>query len=80
MPFITGMFQSSSTASGMAARHHARASMPSAASAISKPMSSRTRRATLRITRLSSTTRQVFTACSNSGRHRASGLVKERFA
>ena len=48
----------------MAARHQASASMPSAASAISKPMSSNARRATLRITRLSSTTRQVFTARS----------------
>jgi len=59
--FITGMFQSSRIASGMAARHQASASTPSAASATSKPISSRMRRATFRTTRLSSTTRQDFT-------------------
>ena len=54
------MDQSTSTASGMAVRQKARASMPSQASAVSKSSASRMRRATLRTTRLSSTTRHIF--------------------
>ena len=64
-PSITGICQSSSTAWGMWVRHQASASAPSPASATSKPRSSRIRRATLRMTRLSSTTRQVFTPANS---------------
>jgi hypothetical protein len=54
-PFITGMFQSSKIASGMLLRQRSSASCPSPASSTAKLMSSRMRRATLRITVLSST-------------------------
>src|SRR5712671_5994639 len=56
------MFQSSSTASGNWRWHAASASSPSSASEISNSSPSRKRRATLRITLESSTTRQVFIA------------------
>src|SRR5436305_12930818 len=56
------MFQSSSTASGNAPRHCSRACCPSSASMILKSRPSRIRRATLRMTLESSTTRQVFIA------------------
>src|SRR5262245_19863133 len=54
------MFQSSSTASGSRFWHALSASSPSSASEISKSSPSRMRRATLRITLESSTTRHVF--------------------
>src|SRR5579883_480488 len=60
MPFITGMFQSSRTTSGILRRHASMAILPSAASSMAKCRSSRMRRATLRTTRESSTTRQDF--------------------
>src|SRR5258707_5176359 len=56
------MFQSSSTASGSLLWHTVRACSPSSASEISNCNPSRMRRATLRITLESSTTRQVFIA------------------
>src|SRR5262249_1778938 len=56
------MFQSSSTASGSLFWHALSASSPSSASEISNSSPSRMRRATLRITLESSTTRQVFIA------------------
>src|SRR6185437_8478724 len=59
-PFITGMFQSSSTTSGIFLRQASRASLPSAASSMTKCISSRMRRATFRTTRESSTMRQDF--------------------
>src|SRR6516165_676503 len=58
------MFQSSSTASGMWRRQTSSACSPSSASDISKSRPSRIRRATLRITLESSTTRQFFIAPS----------------
>src|ERR1044072_1439075 len=57
---MTGMFQSSNTASGIARLHASSAFSPSSASAIWKSRPSRMRRATLRMTLESSTTRQVF--------------------
>src|SRR6476660_7105347 len=54
------MFQSSSTASGIALRHCSSACCPSSASVILKSRPSRMRRATLRMTLESSTTKQVF--------------------
>src|SRR5438105_10170481 len=57
---MTGMFQSSRTASGMASLQDASACSPSSASVIWKSMSSRMRRAIFRTTLESSTTRQVF--------------------
>src|SRR6185295_15113478 len=62
------MVQSSKIASGIVRRHACSASSPSPASSISKRMSSRMRRATLRITRLSSTTRQRFMESSSWNR------------
>src|SRR3954451_3600479 len=59
-PSITGMFQSSSTASGNALRHCSSACCPSSASLILKSRPSRMRRATFRMTLESSTTKQVF--------------------
>src|SRR5215813_2549653 len=57
---MTGMFQSSSTASGMSRLHASSACCPSSASVMPKLRPSRMRRATLRMTLESSTTRQVF--------------------
>src|SRR5947207_8011830 len=54
------MFQSRSTASGMRARQTSSACSPSSASWFSNSSPSRIRRATLRMTLESSTTRQVF--------------------
>src|SRR6185436_7596939 len=56
------MFQSSSTASGNALRQCSSATCPSSASMILKSSPSRIRRATLRMTLESSTTKQVFIA------------------
>src|SRR5204863_1529088 len=58
------MFQSSSTASGMRPRQASSACSPASASEISNSSPSRIRRATLRMTLESSTTRQVFIAAS----------------
>ena len=60
IPLITGMFQSSRITSGRLARQKVSASCPSAASSTEKDMLSRICRATLRMTLLSSTTRQDF--------------------
>ncbi|MNT70498.1 hypothetical protein D3C72_2088950 [compost metagenome] len=60
MPFITGMFQSSRMASGILCAQASMACLPSSASVQAKCSSSRIFRATLRTTRLSSTTRQTF--------------------
>jgi hypothetical protein len=49
-PSITGMFQSSRTASGMARLHASSAFAPSSASMMLKPISSRIRRAIFRTT------------------------------
>src|SRR5690349_10973332 len=57
---MTGMFQSSRTASGMARLHTSSAFSPSSASTIWKSRLSRMRRATLRMTLESSTTRHVL--------------------
>src|SRR6476620_9974298 len=54
------MFQSSRTASGMARLHASSAFAPSSASTIWKSRPSRIRRATLRMTLVSSTTRHVL--------------------
>ena len=62
MPVITGMFQSSRMASGICAAQASIACLPSSASVQAKFSSSRILRATLRTTRLSSTTRQDFIA------------------
>ena len=62
MPSITGMFQSSSTPSGILRLQASRASLPSAASSISNSSSWSIFRATKRMTLESSTTRQVFMA------------------
>src|SRR5215475_6705993 len=59
-PSITGMFQSSSTASGIARLQTSSAFSPSSASTIWKSRPSRIRRATLRMTLESSTTRHVL--------------------
>src|SRR6218665_3240983 len=59
-PFMLGMFQSSKTASGMAFVTASTARRPSSASSHNMCRSSTILRATLRITRLSSTTRHVF--------------------
>src|SRR4051812_25630607 len=58
------MFQSSSTASGISARHASSACKPSSASPILKFIPSRIRRATFLMTLESSTTKQVFIAAS----------------
>src|SRR5215470_704560 len=58
------MFQSSRTASGSWRWHSPNACSPSSASVISNSKPSRIRRATLRMTLESSTTRQVFIAAS----------------
>src|SRR3546814_3816359 len=60
IPLITGMFQSSSTTSGIAASHCVSASRPSHASETDIWSDSRMCRATFRITLESSTTRQLF--------------------
>src|SRR3546814_10036923 len=60
MPLITGMFQSSSTTSGIAASHCVSSSRPSHASETDIWSDSRMCRATFRITLESSTTRQLF--------------------
>src|SRR5690348_5020795 len=57
---MTGMFQSSSTASGISRLQASSAFSPSSASVIWKSSPSRILRATLRMTLESSTTRQVF--------------------
>src|SRR6266446_3514703 len=57
---MTGMFQSSRTASGMARLHASSAFAPSSASTIWKSRPSRIRRATFRMTLESSTTRHVL--------------------
>src|SRR4051794_37799310 len=57
---MTGMFQSSRTASGMARLQASSAFSPSSASMIWKSRPSRMRRATFRMTLESSTTRHVF--------------------
>src|SRR6478609_4521703 len=57
---MTGMFQSSRTASGMARVHICSACSPSSASTTWKSRPSRIRRAILRITLESSTTRHVL--------------------
>src|SRR3990170_5513147 len=62
---ITGMFQSSSTASGIDIRHWSSASRPFSASEAVKRSSSRMRLATLRMTALSSTTKQCFMRSSS---------------
>ena len=72
IPLITGMFQSSSTTSGTAARQLSSASRPSPASLTVKLSVSRMWRATLRITLESSTTRQVFMG-RGSIRHQGRG-------
>src|SRR5690242_13568459 len=64
---MTGMFQSSSTASGSARLHASSAFSPSSASTISKSISSRMRRAIFRTTLESSTTRQVLISVSPVG-------------
>src|SRR5258708_15851166 len=61
---ITGMFQSSSTASGIARLQASNAFSPSSASTIWKSRPSRIRRATFRMTLESSTTRHVLMAAS----------------
>src|SRR5580704_1835952 len=58
------MFQSSRTASGMPLRQASSACSPSSASTIWKSSRSRIRRATLRMTLESSTTKQVFISAS----------------
>src|SRR5690242_8765302 len=58
------MFQSSSTASGIARLHASSAFSPSSASTIWKSNPSRMRRATFRMTLESSTTRQVLMTAS----------------
>src|SRR5262245_35794591 len=58
------MFQSSRMASGMTPRQASIACSPSSASEIDKSKPSRIRRATLRITLESSTTKQVFMTSS----------------
>src|SRR5215475_383928 len=63
-PSITGMFQSSSTASGIARLQISSAFSPSSASTIWKSRPSRIRRATFRITLESSTTRHVLIVAS----------------
>src|SRR5882724_4577895 len=73
------MFQSSRTASGMAVLQTSSAFSPSSASVISKPISSRMRRAIFRTTPESSTTRQVFILASFlSDRRMPIGLCCER--
>ena len=62
MPFMFGMFQSSRIISGMWARQAASAVTPSSASAVVEAEILKMRQATLRMTRLSSTTRQDFMA------------------
>src|SRR3954453_22749101 len=57
---MTGMFQSRRTASGISRLQTSSAFSPSSASTIWKSRPSRIRRATLRITLESSTTRHVF--------------------
>src|SRR4051812_45083074 len=59
-PSMTGMFQSSSTASGISRLQASSAWAPSSASTIRKSRSSRMRLAILRMTLESSTTRHVF--------------------
>src|SRR3954453_3287878 len=61
---MRGMFQSSSTASGIVPRQLSRACSPSSASAISNSRPSRMRRATFRMTLESSTTKKLFIAQS----------------
>src|SRR5438128_4781809 len=61
---MTGMFQSSSTASGSSRLQCSSAFSPSSASMIWKSRPSRIRRATLRMTLESSTTRHVLMAAS----------------
>src|SRR4029078_13523097 len=61
-PYMSRMFQSSSTASGIDMRHLSSASRPFSASEAVNFISSRMRRATLRMTALSSTTKQCFIA------------------
>src|SRR5713226_7956385 len=60
------MFQSSSTASGICRRQASSACSPSSASAIWNSRPSRIRRATLRITLESSTTKQFFITSSHA--------------
>src|SRR6185312_7935354 len=62
---MTGMFQSSSTASGIARLHASSAFSPSSASTIWKSSPSRIRRATFRMTLESSTTRHVLMTASH---------------
>src|SRR6185295_17233216 len=80
---MTGMFQSSSTASGSSRLQASSAFSPSSASMIWKSRPSRIRRATLRITLESSTTRQVLMLSpysSNSLAGRLHSLRKSAFA
>src|ERR1700754_2071476 len=66
---MRGMFQSSRIASGSFWRQAVSACSPSSASMIWKSRPSRMRRATLRMTLESSTTRQVLISASNSSRY-----------
>ena len=59
IPVITGMFQSSRIRSGIATPQRASASWPFSASVTRKPRLSTTRRETERMTRESSTIRQL---------------------
>src|SRR5947209_11656807 len=77
---MTGMFQSSRTASGMARLQTSRAFSPSSASTIWKSRPSRMRRATLRMTLESSTTRHVLISASNSSDPLSGISVATRFA
>src|SRR6185295_3735949 len=65
------MFQSSGIASGISRRHASTACWPSSASEILKSNPSRMRRATLRMTLESSTTKQLFMAPPRSSGVRA---------
>src|SRR6218665_1593141 len=60
IPFMTGMFQSSSTSTGISARQASSACAPSAASRHSNPKPSTIMRASFRTTELSSTIRHFF--------------------
>src|SRR5687767_12792791 len=73
------MFQSSRIASGNCLRHASSACSPSSASTIWNDIPSRMRRATLRMTLESSTTKQVFifvphSLSRGSGRYRGSRI------
>src|ERR1700754_3007860 len=65
-PSMTGIFQSSSTASGSSRLQISSACAPSSASRIRKFMSSRIRLAIFRMTLESSTTRHVFISLTSS--------------